>query len=166
MASKVKPVPEGHHTVTPYLVLDDTAAAIEFYKKAFGAVELHRLASPGGEGVMHAEIKIGDSLLYLADEFPCVGNRSPKSLGATTIGIHLSVADIDATYARAVAAGATPQMPPADMFWGDRFGKLTDPFGHVWSLATHIEDVSAAEMQQRSDAFCAQMAEQHAPAGA
>ena len=157
MASKVKPVPEGFHTVTPYLALNNSAEAIEFYKKAFGAVELCRLTGPDG-GIGHAELKIGDSVLFLADECPQMGNRSPKTLGGTAVGLHLYVEDVDAVFARAVEAGATPQMPPADMFWGDRFGKLTDPFGHSWSVSTHVEDVTPEEMRRRSAAACAQMA--------
>jgi PhnB protein len=166
MASKVKPVPEGFHTVTPYLTLSNAAEAIEFYKKAFGAVELCRMAGPGGQGIGHAEIKIGDSHLFLADECPGMGNRSPKSLGGTTIGIHLNVEDVDAVFARAVKAGATPQMQPADMFWGDRFGKLADPFGHSWSVSTHIEDVTPEEMERRAVAAMAQMPRPQAAATA
>jgi PhnB protein len=159
MAAKVRPIPEGHHTVTPYLVLDNSSEAIAFYKKAFGAVELGRMAGPGGRGVMHAEIKIGDSILYLSDECPGMGNRAPRNAGTTTVGIHLYVEDVDAAYTRAVAAGATAQMPPCDMFWGDRFCKLSDPFGHSWSLATHREDVSPEECARRGAAFMAQMAQ-------
>jgi PhnB protein len=163
MASKVKPIPEGHHTVVPYLTLTNAGEAIEFYKKAFAAVELCRMPGPDGRGIMHAEIKIGDSMLFLADECPGMGNRSPKSLGATTIGLHLNVEDVDSAYARAIDAGAISEMSPADMFWGDRFCKLSDPFGHSWSLSTHIEDVKPEEMEQRTEAFFAQMAAQ--PAG-
>jgi len=158
MSKNVKPIPEGHHTITPYLVLNNSAEAIDFYKQAFGAVELCRMAGPGGRGVMHAELKIGDSLLYLSDECPGMGNPSPKTLGGTPVGIHLNVEDVDTVFARAVAAGASAQMPPADMFWGDRFGKLQDPFGHSWSLSTHFEDVSSEEMQRRGEAAMAEMA--------
>jgi PhnB protein len=164
--AKVKPIPEGMHTVVSYLTLNNAGEAIDFYKKAFGAEEVVRMTGPGGHGVMHAELKIGDSLLFLADEFPGMGNPSPKTLGGTTVGIHLNVADVDAVFARAVAAGARAEMPPADMFWGDRFGKLTDPFGHSWSLSTHIEDVSHEEMARRSEAFFAEMAKQKAQSGA
>jgi PhnB protein len=160
--AKVKPIPDGLRTVIPYLTLNNTREALAFYKKAFGAEEVVCMAGPGGHGVAHAEIKIGDSLLFLADEFPGMGNPSPKTLGGTTAGIHLNVEDVDAVFARAVAAGATAAMPPANMFWGDRFGKLTDPFGHSWSLSTHIEDVSPEEMERRGQAFFAEMANQKA----
>jgi uncharacterized glyoxalase superfamily protein PhnB len=163
--AKVKPIPDGLHTVIPYLVLNDSSEAIAFYKKAFGATEVVRMPGPGGHGVMHAELKIGDSMLFLADEFPGMGNPSPKKLGGTPVGIHLNVEDVDAVFARALAAGATAVMPPADMFWGDRFGKLTDPFGHSWSLSTHIEDVTAEEVGRRAEACFAQMAK-HKGAGA
>ena len=144
----VKPIPEGYHSVTPYLTLDDAARAIEFYKKAFGAVELLRMPAPGGR-IGHAEIKIGDSVIMLADEMPGGGGRSPKSLGGTSAGIFLYVTDVDSSFQQAVNAGAQAEMPPADMFWGDRFGKLTDPFGHSWAMATHKEDVAPQEMQKR-----------------
>jgi uncharacterized glyoxalase superfamily protein PhnB len=157
MANKVKPIPDGAHTVTPYLTVKGAAQAIEFYKKAFGATELMRMPGPGG-AVMHAEIKIGDSLIFLAEEFPGMGNGSPSSLGGTTVGIHLNVENVDAVHDRAVAAGAKSQMPPQDMFWGDRFTKLVDPFGHSWSISTHIEDVSPEEMQRRSVEAMKQMA--------
>jgi PhnB protein len=164
MAAKVKPVPVGFHTITPYLALSNSAKAIEFYKKAFGAVELSRLTNPEG-GIGHAELKIGDSVLFLADECPQMGNRSPKTLGGTAVGLHLYVEDVDAVFARAVEAGATPQMPPMDMFWGDRFGKLADPFGHSWSISTHIEDMTPEEMQRRSvEAMAKQPEPAHAQA--
>jgi uncharacterized glyoxalase superfamily protein PhnB len=133
------------------------AQAIEFYKKAFGAEELTRMPSPDGRTVMHAELQIGDSILFLADEFPEMGARSPKALGGSPVTIHLYVADVDAVFNRAIQAGATAQMPPTDMFWGDRYGKLTDPFGHVWSVATHTEDVPPEEMAKRAQAAFAQM---------
>ena len=165
MASKVKPVQDGHRTVVPYLTLSNAAEAIEFYKKAFGAVDQGRMTGPGGQGIMHAEIKIGDSLLFLADEFHGMGNPSPKTIGATTVSIHLNVEDIDAVFARAVEAGATAQMPPADMFWGDRFGKLIDPFGHSWSLSTHLEDLTHEEVMRRAEtAMCQMAAKQQAEA--
>ena len=166
MANKVKPIPEGHHAVTPYLTIAGADKAIAFYKKAFGAVEVGRMTAPGGDGVMHAELKIGDSFLFLADVCPQTGSRDPKALGGTPVGIHLYVENVDAVFDRAVAAGATAKMPPADMFWGDRFAKLTDPFGHDWSLASHIEDVSHEEMVCRSEAFFAKMNQEHAQASA
>ena len=157
MAHAVKPVPAGFHTLTPHLIVRGAAQAIEFYKKAFGAEELTRMPSPDGRTVMHAELQIGDSILFLADEFPEMGARSPKALGGSPVTIHLYVADVDAVFNRAIQAGATAQMPPTDMFWGDRYGKLTDPFGHVWSVATHTEDVPPEEMAKRAQAAFAQM---------
>lgn len=148
MAAKVPPIPSGYHTVTAYLTLDDSARAIEFYKKAFGAQEIMRTEGPAGK-VSHAEIKIGDSVVMLADEMAGAGNRSPKSVGATTAGIFLYVTDVDSSYKKAIDAGAKADMPPADMFWGDRFGRLTDPFGHSWAIATHKQDVAPEEMRTR-----------------
>ena len=152
-------VPEGYRTVTPYLTLKDAAKAIEWYKKAFGAEETVRMPGPDG-GVMHAEIKIGDSFVMLSDESPGFGNKSPQSLGGSATSIHLYVPDCDASFNRAVGAGATAKMPPMDMFWGDRFGTLTDPFGHEWSVATHKEDVTPEEMGKRMAAESAKMAGQ------
>ena len=145
--AKVKPVPEGMHTVTPHLICAGAAEAIEFYKKAFGAVEEGRLPGPNGK-LMHAMIRIGDSALMLVDEMPEWGALGPKALKGSPVTIHLYVEDVDAFAARAVAAGAKITMPVADMFWGDRYGKLEDPFGHHWSVATHMRDVSPQEMQQ------------------
>ena len=145
--SKVKPVPEGMRSVTPHLVCAGAAAAIEFYKKAFGAVELARLPGPQGK-VMHAVIRIGDSAVMLVDEAPEWGMLGPKALKGTPITIHLYVDDADSFVARAVKAGAKVTMPVDDMFWGDRYGKLEDPFGHHWSVGTHVRDVSPEEMQQ------------------
>jgi PhnB protein len=149
MATKVKPVPEGYHTVTPYLIVKGAAKAIDFYKKAFGAIELMRLAD--GEKVMHAEIKIGDSPIMLADEFPEMGHVGPQSMpgGKTSVSIVLYVEDVDALAARALAAGAKAIRPVQDQFYGDRSGTFADPFGHVWSIATHKEDVSEEEMKNR-----------------
>jgi PhnB protein len=145
--SKVKPVPEGMRSVTPHLVCAGAADAIEFYKKAFGAVEVARL--PGSEGkLMHAQIRIGDSAVMLVDEMPEWGALGPKSLKGSPVTIHLYVDDADAFVARAVKAGAKVTMPVDDMFWGDRYGKLEDPFGHHWSVGTHVRDVSMEEMQQ------------------
>jgi uncharacterized glyoxalase superfamily protein PhnB len=162
MVSKVKPIPEGHHAVTPYLMIAGADQAIAFYKKAFGAVEVGRMAGPGGQGVVHAELKIGDSFVFLADACPSMGGSDPKALGGTPVSIHLYVENTDAVFNRAVAAGATVKMPPSDMFWGDRFAKLTDPFGHDWSLATHIEDVSHEEMARRAEECFANHAKQQA----
>jgi PhnB protein len=154
----VKPIPEGYRTVTPYLTVRNAADAIEFYKRAFGAEELTRLPGPDGKGVMHAEIKIGDSIVMLSDEFPQGDTRAPQSLAGTTGSLILYVPDVDAAFQRAENAGGRATMPPANMFWGDRFGKLTDPFGHVWGLATHMEDVTPDEMKKRAQAAMAEMA--------
>ncbi len=150
MATNVKPVPEGYHTVTPYLVQGDAKRAIEFYRKAFGAET--RMSMPGPEGrVMHAEVKIGDSMIFLSDEFPEMSpeTKSPQSAGCVTGTIFLYVPDVDAVFKRAVEAGARVVMPVADMFWGDRFGKVADPFGHHWGIATHKEDLAPQEIQTR-----------------
>jgi uncharacterized glyoxalase superfamily protein PhnB len=144
---QVKPIPEGMRSVTPHLVCAGAAEAIEFYKKAFDAVELARLPGPQGK-LMHAMIRIGDSAVMLVDEFPEMGALSPTSLKGSPVTIHLYVEDVDATVARAVKAGAKITMPVADMFWGDRYGQLVDPFGHRWSVGTHVRDVSPEEMRQ------------------
>jgi PhnB protein len=157
----VKPIPEGYHTVTPYLTVRNAADAVEFYKRAFGAEEVSRLQGPDGKSVMHAEIKIGDSIVMLSDEFPQGDTRSPQSLAGTTGSLILYVPDVDAAFQRAENAGARATMPPANMFWGDRFGKLTDPYGHAWGLATHKEDVSPEEMKKRAQAAMAEMAKGH-----
>lgn len=141
----VEPVPPGMHTLTPHLTCAGAADAITFYQKAFGAVELGRMPSPDGK-LMHAMLKLGDSHLMLVDEFPQWGGTSPARLGGTPVTIHMYVADADAAFQQALDAGATVKMPLADMFWGDRYGMLVDPFGHQWSIATHIKDMSAAEM--------------------
>jgi uncharacterized glyoxalase superfamily protein PhnB len=138
----VSPIPEGFRTVTPSLVIDGAAAAIEFYVKAFGATEIDRATSPDGSTIMHATIQIGDSRIMLNDEFPEMNVKGPRSLGGTPASIWLYVEDVDAVFNQAVAAGATPTMPVGDMFWGDRFGCLTDPFGHAWSIATRKQNVS------------------------
>ncbi|MCW5976611.1 MAG: VOC family protein [Bryobacteraceae bacterium] len=158
-----KTTPEGYHTVTPYIVVRSAAEAIEFYKKAFGAEELGRMAGPDGHSVMHAEIKIGDSPIMLADENPQWGALSPQSLGGVAGSLHVYVEDVDAAVERAVQAGATLKMPAADMFWGDRFGKVVDPFGQEWSLATHIEDLTNEEIEQRAKEFFARMSLQGRP---
>ncbi|PYU93668.1 MAG: glyoxalase [Acidobacteria bacterium] len=151
MSSKVKPIPQGYHTATPYLIVNDGAKAIEFYKKAFGATELFRMAGPDGK-IGHAEIKIGDSPIMLADEVPAMGHRSPQSLGGSPVSILLYVEDVDAVFNQAVAAGAKVARPVADQFYGDRTGGVTDPFGHAWYIATHKEDVSSEELQKRAAA--------------
>jgi PhnB protein len=148
----VLPVPNGYHTATPYLHVRGAHDAIEFYRKAFGAEELMRLPMPDGS-LGHAEIKIGDSIIMLADENPVWGNLSPQSLNGTSSGIMLYVPDCDALFAQAVAAGATVRQPLANQFYGDRSGQVIDPFGHLWSIATHVEDVSPDEMERRMKAY-------------
>ena len=150
----VKAIPEGYHNVTPYLIVDDAAEAIRFYEKALGATEIFRL--PMGDRIGHAEIRIGDSIVMLSDEWPDMGKLGPKARGGATSSMMLYVEDVDAAYARATAAGATAERPPEDQFWGDRMGSLIDPFGHSWSLATHVEDVPEDEMQRRMEAFSKQ----------
>jgi PhnB protein len=152
----VRPVPEGYHTVTPYLALDDAAGAIEFYKRAFGAEEIARMDAPGGK-VGHAELKIGDSYVMVADTFPQSETKAPRDAGTTTAGVFLYVEDVDALFKQAVDAGATVTMELADQFWGDRFGTVRDPYGHVWSMATHVEDVPPEEMEERAKQAMAQM---------
>ena len=151
MSTKVKPVPEGYHTATPYLIIKGAAAALEFYKKAFGATELLRMPKPDGR-VGHAEIRIGDSIIMLADEFPEIGARSPESYGGSPVTLMLYVEDVDAVFNRAVAAGAKVDRPVANQFYGDRTGGIIDPFGHKWYLATHVEDVSPEELLRRANA--------------
>ncbi len=156
-----KPIPDGYRTVTPYLVIRGAAGAIEFYKKAFGAVEVSRSAGPG-ELLMHALIRIGDSLVMLCDEMPQMrGWLAPPSLGGTTVALHLYTEDVDSLFQRAVAAGAKATMPPWDSFWGDRYAKVNDPFGHEWSLATHKQDMTPEEIKKGADAFFAQIAKSH-----
>jgi PhnB protein len=150
---KVQPIPAGMHTVTPHLVCAGAAEAIEFYKKAFNAVEADRMPGPEGK-LMHAHIRIGDSPVLLVDEFPEWGVFSPKTLKGSPVTIHLYVEDVDAFTQRAVAAGAKVTMPLEDTFWGDRYGKLEDPFGHHWSVATHIRDVSSEELQRAAQKTC------------
>jgi PhnB protein len=145
----VQSIPTGYHTVTPYLIVRNAAAALDFYKKAFGAVELMRFPGPGGK-LMHAEMKIGDSPVMLADEMPEEGHVGPQTLGGAAVSLLLYVENVDARFAQAIAAGATVKRAVADQFYGDRTGTLADPFGHVWSLATHKEDVSMEEMQRRT----------------
>lgn len=156
MAKAVTPIPEGFHTVTPHLVIKGAAQAIEFYKRAFGAEELFRMNGPGG-AIGHAELKIGDSIIFLADEFPQSPCKSPQTLGGTSATLNLYVPDVDAAFKRATSAGGREIMAVADMFWGDRYGQLQDPFGHTWGIATHKEDVSPQEIEKRAQAFWAQM---------
>jgi PhnB protein len=152
----VKPVPDGYHSLTTYFVVDDGRAAIDFYKRAFGATARGVMDAPDGK-VAHAELQIGDSVLMLSDPMDQGATKPPKELGGCTGGVFLYVEDVDATYQQAIDAGATATMPPEDMFWGDRFGTLTDPFGQVWSLATHTEDLSPEEVAERAKEAMAQM---------
>ena len=154
---KVSPVPAGYRTVTPYLVCRGASEAIAFYKKAFGAKELLRMGGPGGK-VAHAEIRIGDSHVMLGDEMPEMGASAPQTVGGSPVHIFLYLPNVDKVFAQAVAAGAKVEMPPADMFWGDRYCKVSDPFGHKWNMATHIEDVSPKEMARRGAEYAAQQA--------
>lgn len=159
MPTQVKPIPQGYRTVTPYLTVNDAARALDFYKRAFGAQEVMRMDGPGGK-IGHAEIKIGDSMIMLADEMPGMGNQSPKALGGTSGGVFLYVENADSVFNQAVSAGAQVEAPLADMFWGDRYGRLKDPFGHSWSVATHKEDVAPAEMTKRMRAEVAKRGQQ------
>ena len=152
----VKPIPEGYHSLQIYLAVEDAAKAIDFYKEAFGAEETIRMPGPGGK-IVHAELQIGDSKLMLSDPMPQSSVRPPSERGGTTASIFMYVDDADATFDQATAAGADVVMQLEDMFWGDRFGTLSDPFGHVWSVATHKEDLSEEEMAERSKAAMAEM---------
>ncbi len=148
--ANVKPIPDGYHSVTPYLIIKGAADAIEFYKKAFGATELFRMDHEGKVG--HAEIKIGDSPIMLSDEHPELGCTSPTTLGGTPVSIMIYVDDVDTIFKQAIAAGGEQQKPVQDQFYGDRSGSLKDPFGHIWHVATHVEDVSPEEMDKRAAA--------------
>ncbi|MBV1797251.1 VOC family protein [Siccirubricoccus sp. G192] len=152
MAAKVQPVPAGYSSVTAYLIVEGAAAALDFYARAFGAREVMRLPAPGGR-IGHAEIEIGDSRVMLADECPEMDARAPAAYGGSPVTLHLYVRDVDAVVARAVAAGAEVRRPVQDQFYGDRSGTLRDPFGHVWHLATHVEDVPPEEIQRRMQAM-------------
>jgi len=148
MSGKVKPIPDGYHVITPYLIIKGAAAAIEYYKKSFGATELMRMAQPDGR-VGHAELKIGDSVIMLSDEFPELLALSPATLGNTSVGLLLYVENADAIFDKAISLGGKVQKPMADQFYGDRNGTLEDPFGHKWTIATHKEDVTPEEMDRR-----------------
>ena len=152
----VKPIPDGYHTLTPFLTVRDAVKAIEFYKQAFGAEERGIAKGPDGK-VMHAELKIGDSIIMLSDEFPDFGAKSPEAFGGSPMGLHIYLDGVDAAFDRAVKAGAVVEMPVADQFWGDRYGKLKDPFGHKWSIGTHIKDMSADEIKKSMDEAMAKM---------
>ncbi len=149
MQTKVKPIPDRYHSITPYLFIKDAARAITFYKNAFGATEEMRMDAPGGK-VGHAELRISNSIIMLADECPDMRALSPQTIGGSPVMIHLYVEDVDAVFARAVELGAKSLQPVKDQFYGDRSGCITDPFGHLWSIATHTEDLSPEEMKQRA----------------
>ena len=152
MPAPVKPIPDGYHAITPYLIISGAAAAIDFYKRAFGATEVLRMPDPSGQKIGHAELKIGDASFMLADEYPDMGHRSPASLGGTPVSMLVYVENVDQVVAQALAAGATELRPVADQFYGDRVGMVADPFGHVWSIATHVEDVPSDELLLRAAA--------------
>jgi PhnB protein len=152
----VKPIPEGYHTLSPYLAVEDANQAIDYYKKAFGAKERVRMEAPGG-AIGHAELEIGDSVVMLSDPFPQSSTRPPKELGGSSVSVFMYVEDVDAVVKRAVDSGATVLMEVEDQFWGDRFGTVQDPFGHSWSIATHVEDVPPEEMAERAKAAMAEM---------
>ena len=161
MTTNVKPVPDGYHTITPHLVLDDCAKAIELYKRAFGAEEILRMPGPGSK-IVHPEIRIGDSTVMMSDEMPPMSGqpgiyKSPKSAGLSTAALFLYVPDADSAFDRAVQAGCTVRSPVTDMFWGDRYGQVLDPFGHTWAIATHQEDVAPQDMAKRQQEFFARM---------
>jgi len=155
--SAVQPIPEGFRSVTPGMVIKNAAEALDFYQKAFGAEVMKRLNGPGG-AIMHAEIRVGDSMIMISDEWPGHHVQSPKTNGGTSITLHVYVKDVDAAHKRAVEAGAVEKMPAADMFWGDRYSAVVDPYGHAWSIGTHIKDMTEEECQQAADAWMAEMA--------
>ena len=152
-----KPIPDGYHSVAPYLAVEDAARATTFYEQAFGAKERTRMEAPGGK-IGHAEVEVGDALVMLADALPQFTTKSPQELGGTSVSLFLYVEDVDATVQQAVDAGATVTMEVADQFWGDRFGAVTDPFGHLWTIATHVEDVGPDEVAERAKAAMAALA--------
>jgi uncharacterized glyoxalase superfamily protein PhnB len=160
MAKAKSYLPEGVRSLTPHLVVKNALESIEFYKKAFGAELVNHAPGSAPRSTMHASIKIGDSVIFLADEMPMSVAKAPKSVGGTTTSIMLFVPDVDATFKSAVSAGAKVNMPVGDQFWGDRYGQVIDPDGHLWELGTHTEDLTADEMQQRATKFMAEMAKQ------
>jgi PhnB protein len=157
MPKRVRSIPSGYHALTPTLVVNGGKDALTWYKKVFGGKVGLNMPSPDGKRILHAEITIGDSKFFLSDEDPTMGSRSPTTLGGTSGGIHVYTPNADATFKKAVAAGAKATMPPVDMFYGDRFASFTDPFGHSWAVATHQEDVPPKEMAKRAEAWAAQM---------
>jgi PhnB protein len=161
MARSTKAIPDGFHTVTSYLIVRDIPRAIDFYTRALGAQEISRMAGPDGKKIQHAEVKIGDSIVMLGAEGGFGNAKSPLALGGTASSIYLYTDDVDALFAKATRAGGQVQQPVTDMFWGDRYGKILDPFGHEWSLATHKEDVAPDQMGERAKAFFASLAGAH-----
>ncbi|MCP4328931.1 MAG: VOC family protein [Alphaproteobacteria bacterium] len=153
MPADAKPIPDGMTAVTPYIIVKGAAAAIEFYRNAFGAEEVYRQTTPDGSHIVRAEIRIDGAAVFIGDEFPDMGSAGPTTLGGSPVTLHHYVEDADAAFERAVAAGATVTMPLADMFWGDRFGRLTDPFGHHWSIASHQRDATPEEMAEAMKQF-------------
>ncbi|MCI4330967.1 MAG: VOC family protein [Thermoplasmata archaeon] len=160
MTHHVRPIREGYHTAVPGIVVRNAAKAVAFYQAALGAVESNRMHGPDGKSIIHSELQIGDSKVFLADEGEGMSTKSPETLHGTTGSIHLNVEDTDAAFQRAIKAGAKPIMPPMDMFWGDRYAQVSDPFGHVWGLGTHQEDLTPEEMEKRAAAFYQKMAAQ------
>ncbi len=160
LSRAVEPIPEGYHTVTAGLTIREAGKAIDFYKKAFGAQVLDRVDGPDGKSVMHAALQIGDSRIFLADEMPGMGCRSPETLGGTTSSFYLYVKDVDSAVKKAIDAGATLKKPVENMFWGDRFGSVGDPFGYTWDIATRVEDVTPDELRKRAAAFVKEMTSQ------
>jgi len=158
MKAARNPIPEGYHTITPSLTVRNAAEAIEFYKEALGAQELMRMTGPDGK-IGHAELKIGDSILFLGEEMPSMGNKSPQTLGAATGGLYLYVENADKAFQRAIDAGGKEKMPVTDMFWGDRYGQFVDPYGYIWGLCTHTQDMTNEEIAEGQKAFFAQMAQ-------
>ena len=154
MNKQVVPIPEGFHSLTPHLVVKGASEAIDFYKNAFGAQEIARMPGPDGKSIIHADLKIGDSHLFLVDEIPAMDCFGPQGNVSSPVTIHLYVEDVDTVFNRALAAGGKVKMPPTDMFWGDRYGVLTDPYGHQWSVATHKADPTPEEMQQGMQEMC------------
>ena len=166
--SKTKAIPEGCEGIIVHLVVDNASGALDFYAKAFGAEEIYRAATPDGSKIMHAEMRIGQSVVYIADDFPewSGTSRTPKALGGSPFNIHQYVLDTDAAVARAKKAGATVTMEPEDMFWGDRYAKVTDPYGHEWGIATRVKNLTPAEMKKAADAFMKEAAKKAQTAGA
>ncbi|HMK58610.1 MAG TPA: VOC family protein [Nitrososphaeraceae archaeon] len=157
MTATVKAIPEEHHTITPYLVVKNGAQAIEFYKKGLGAEERFRMNGPDGKSIVHVQLKMGDSVFMLADEFPQMNSLSPESIGGSPVSMYVYVEDVDAVFNQAVSAGATVLNPVMDMFYGDRWGYIRDPFGHLWSIATHKKDLTPDELKKAAEIAFAEM---------